>query len=77
MKAVTKRKAKRPLAVVASLICLVGIVMCFTPGWVMGVVLVVAGLAMDSVRRYVCGACGNRIEKTSVMCPVCQTRLGK
>jgi hypothetical protein len=39
-----------------------------------GIVLVVAGASTDRV-QWICGACGNPVEKTSTMCPHCRASL--
>ena len=41
-----------------------------------GVALILVAVALDRP-RFLCGECGNRIEKSSVVCPTCQARLVK
>jgi rubrerythrin len=45
-------------------------------GWLFiipGLLLILLGSSM--CRRWVCGHCGNKVEKTSSMCPVCRALL--
>jgi hypothetical protein len=44
--------------------------------WPVGLALIVAALAMDRV-QWICGDCGNRIQRTSKICPTCEARLVK
>lgn len=39
-----------------------------------GVALILVAIALDRP-RFLCGECGNRIEKSSGVCPACQARL--
>lgn len=41
-----------------------------------GIILILIGLLVDR-RRYICGACGNKVEKTSIVCPTCRAVLVK
>ena len=41
-----------------------------------GVALILVSLVLDRP-RFLCGECGNRIEKSSVVCPTCNARLVK
>ncbi len=51
----------------------IGIVTLFT-GPIFGIITIIIAIAIDR-KRYVCGDCGNRIEKTSTICPACQSVL--
>ncbi len=39
-----------------------------------GVALILVAVALDRP-RFLCGECGNRVERSSVVCPACQARL--
>jgi hypothetical protein len=41
-----------------------------------GVALILVAVALDRP-RFLCGECGNRVEKSSVICPTCNARLVK
>jgi rubrerythrin len=43
-------------------------------GLVVGFILIVIAVCIDQ-KRFICGACGNRVERTSTLCPACQSHL--
>lgn len=45
--------------------------------WPLGLILIAAGLILDALigSRFLCGMCGNRVEKTSNLCPTCGAAL--
>ncbi len=47
----------------------------FPIGTVLGVILLIAGSAMSL--KTICSRCGNKVEKTSKICPTCQLPLVK
>ncbi len=60
---------------VIGLSCIVGGIFtlgCF--GFVLGLLLIVVSVLIDSP-KWLCGACGNRIEETSQLCPACHASL--
>jgi DNA-directed RNA polymerase subunit RPC12/RpoP len=73
---VARRVMKAPLVGLALLIAAIGFVTLFALHWAVGLLLIVLAMVVDR-RHYVCGGCGNRIEKSSVVCPTCQARLVK
>jgi len=73
---VARRVMKAPLVGLALLIAAIGLAALFTFQWAVGLVLIVIAMVVDR-RHYVCGECGNRVEKSSVVCPTCQARLVK
>jgi DNA-directed RNA polymerase subunit RPC12/RpoP len=73
---VARRVMKAPLVWLALLIAAIGFVTLFALHWAVGLLLIVLAMVVDR-RHYVCGGCGNRIEKSSVVCPTCQARLVK
>ena len=67
-------KKKRPLFALSLTLIIVGLaLMVFLPWW-FGLAVIIAGAAIDRV-HWICGNCGNRLEKTSKLCGVCQCRL--
>lgn len=72
-----ERIKKRPMQWISLFIFLVGVGISIMFHWVVGVIVIVASVALDSRTVYVCGSCGNRIEKTSVICPACRAQLCK
>lgn len=72
-----KRTKKRTGAMVAGsfLLGIVGLVLLISAFWWVGLILIVIGAMIDRP-HFVCGECGNRVEKTSTMCPTCRARLG-
>lgn len=73
---VAERKRELPLMWVAALVFLLGVGTLFA-FWPLGLLLIVLGIVLDAKQIWVCGACGNRVEKTSQQCPNCQVRLVK
>lgn len=67
------RRKLRPLAPVSWFIGFLGFI-CLVFLWPLGVGLVVLALIIDQP-RWLCGGCGNRVEKTTVMCPHCHGQL--
>jgi ribosomal protein S27AE len=56
------------------LLSLMGLYLLLFVTWPTGLVLLVLA-ALTDWPRWVCGACGNRVEKTSRMCPHCRAAL--
>lgn len=49
------------------------LIFAFPVGTIIGVLLIIMGHSISS--RNICGNCGNSIEETSRICPVCKSRL--
>ncbi len=69
------RKIKqRPYSVLAFCVALIGLVLVLFVNMLLGALLIVVAACIDRA-RYLCEECGNRVEKTSRMCPVCRVPL--
>lgn len=68
-------RKKRPLLGVSILLSLlgVGLMIFIQPFWV-GLIVLIGGACLDRV-RWICGKCGNRVEKSSKLCAACQCSL--
>jgi DNA-directed RNA polymerase subunit RPC12/RpoP len=71
-----RRVMRAPMVGLALLIALIGFAALVMANWIVGVVLILLALLVDR-RHYICGECGNRVEKTSVVCPSCKAYLAK
>lgn len=71
---VALRKAVYPFRAVAWPLAVLGLgtMVFFSVG--IGFVLLVVGVILDR-RRWICGQCGNGVEKTSTLCGVCGSAL--
>ena len=69
------RVVQRPWMLCALVTFLLGVVTLLA-FWPLGLLLIVIALVIDRP-HHVCGYCGNRIERTSTMCPVCGVGLVK
>jgi len=71
-----KNKRARSTNVAGLLLEVVGILaLFFFPiGTVIGIILLVVGARMTYSR--ICSDCGNKVEKTSKLCPTCGVRFG-
>lgn len=66
--------SSRPFQWIAGLTVLLGLVLLFSWVWVVGLILLVIGLALNRPRFH-CGSCGNPVQKLSALCPTCRTPL--
>lgn len=66
--------SSRPFQWIAGLTILLGLVLLFSWVWVVGLILLVIGLALNRPRFH-CGSCGNRVEKISALCTTCRSPL--
>jgi hypothetical protein len=77
---VMPRVARSPYVWLALFIFLMGILTMIMIPWIIGVpagiLLIVISLIVDR-RHHICGGCGNRVEKTSMVCPACHAKLVK
>jgi membrane-bound ClpP family serine protease len=77
---VYERKSRHPFLGMAILLVLMGAGLALLawnasmPLFVLGIAIAVVGMCMDRV-QWICGACGNGIEKTSTLCPHCRASL--
>lgn len=71
------RKRKVEMAGTGAAVQLLGVVLLFVwpIGTAVGIALLIAGSSMAV--KWVCSACGNRIEKGARICPACQAELAK
>lgn len=69
-----KRKQARPRLLLALLISFIGLGVMIFAHWALGLIVIIMGAALDRV-HYVCSGCGNRLEKTSTLCPACRAVL--
>ncbi len=70
-----KKKKKSEFLGVGCLIEAVGLVLLFLfpIGTIIGVILLVVGSRYSY--KYVCSECGNKVEKTSKICPHCNVKF--
>jgi len=76
------KTSRRPWAFLSVILCLIAVIGLYFwalnrvggSGAFVSLLLIVIGLAVDR-RKWLCGQCGNRIEKTSGLCPVCKATL--
>lgn len=71
-------KKSRPAKGASWLIGLAGLGFFVFFPWILGVPLGVILILMAAIMdrpRFLCGGCGNRIEKTSTICPACRARI--
>jgi hypothetical protein len=77
---VMPRVARSPYVWLALFIFVMGILTMIMIPWIIGVpagiLLIVISLIVDR-RHHICGGCGNRVEKTSMVCPACHAKLVK
>ncbi len=71
-----RRFFRRPYGVLAIVVIVIGFGALFSPAFPLGILVVLIGLALGR-ERWFCGGCGNRIERTSAMCPACRAPLAK
>lgn len=68
----------RPMAGMSWTLFLVAVLLLVFLPWLIslpiGLVLIIVAACVDRP-RYLCGGCGNRIEKTSRICPACRAKL--
>ena len=71
------RKSRRPLAALSWCLAIAGFAAFFIiprGGVAFGAALIVVALLIDR-KTFLCGACGNKIEKTSTLCPSCRADI--
>lgn len=70
------RRKHNPFFSPGAIAALVGFAILFLL-WPLGLILIAAGLILDALigARFLCGLCGNRVEKTSNLCPMCDADL--
>lgn len=72
------KKKKRPFLLLSWLFFLAGIGLMIALPWMIGlpcgVILILVAISVDRP-LWICGGCGNRIEKTSAVCPACGRRI--
>jgi hypothetical protein len=76
------KTSRQPWAFLSFILCLIAVLGFFS--WGLGrvggigafvsLLLIIIGVALDRP-KWLCGECGNRIEKTSGLCPVCKATL--
>ena len=71
---VAQRESRRPFASISWLFALLGFAALIFLNWMIGGILILVAILIDRKRHH-CGACGNRVEQTSTLCPTCGTYL--
>lgn len=73
----TYRIKHSPFFSPGTVIVLIGLAVLLSFHWLLGLLVILGGLVVDLAigTRYLCGSCGNRLERTSALCPVCQARI--
>lgn len=67
------RRVARPYAALMAVLIVLGVIGVFV-FFPVGVLLLVLGVVVDR-KYYSCGACGNRVERSSMICPTCRAAL--
>ncbi|MEX2580652.1 MAG: hypothetical protein WD342_16465 [Verrucomicrobiales bacterium] len=73
-----KDQARSCIAMVIFLVAVVGLIASLLTINLIGIPVSVAFICLALIvdrRRWLCGGCGNGVEKSSAMCPVCRARL--